>query len=292
MTNKKTFRAFSLIELSIVILVVGIIVAGVTQSSRLVSRMKIMTAKSLTKNSPIASIKDLTLWLDSTSDESFPSILGDDNGVSQWNDISPQSANKNNATQSNSALRPIYKDNAINGLPALLFDGVDDILINQEMFTDVNVSIFAVVVDQSSSTTYTRIISARNDVVFYFGVRRSATNNVLTALYGTRTGGWPSVNDFGTSILLYNNIPYVLANTLSGTANSGYINGSLVGTNTQTNGKIAGNDGYGVGSYPLDSLLQPWKGYIGEIIMFNRAVTSEERNEITKYLGKKWGIKT
>ncbi len=43
--NKNKFslkKAFSLIELSIVILIIGILVAGVTQSSRLVLAMKLL----------------------------------------------------------------------------------------------------------------------------------------------------------------------------------------------------------------------------------------------------------
>lgn len=45
MKNKK---AFSLIELSIVILIIGIIVAGVTQGLRLINAFRLSSAKSLT----------------------------------------------------------------------------------------------------------------------------------------------------------------------------------------------------------------------------------------------------
>ncbi len=43
--------AFSLIELSIVILIVGIIIAGITQSSRLVELYRISSAKTQTQSS-------------------------------------------------------------------------------------------------------------------------------------------------------------------------------------------------------------------------------------------------
>ena len=46
--NYRSKNAFSLIELSIVILIVGILIAGVTSSSRLVKRMKVITAQNLT----------------------------------------------------------------------------------------------------------------------------------------------------------------------------------------------------------------------------------------------------
>jgi prepilin-type N-terminal cleavage/methylation domain-containing protein len=46
--KKKLLKAFSLIELSIVILIIGIVVAGVTQSSRLVRQMRLASVKSMT----------------------------------------------------------------------------------------------------------------------------------------------------------------------------------------------------------------------------------------------------
>ena len=32
-------------------------------------------------------------------------------------------------------------------------------------------------------------------------------------------------------------------------------------------------------------------GFLGEMIVFNRSLNNEDRNEIERYLGKKWGIK-
>lgn len=49
-------KAFSLIELSIVILIIGILVAGVTQSSRLVKQIRLASIKSMTLSSPVSSI--------------------------------------------------------------------------------------------------------------------------------------------------------------------------------------------------------------------------------------------
>jgi len=67
-SNKKDF---SLIELSIVILIIGILVAGVTSSSRLIKRIKIATAQNITQSSPVSSIKDLAVWYETSLDKSF-----------------------------------------------------------------------------------------------------------------------------------------------------------------------------------------------------------------------------
>ena len=107
--NQKKFinnKAFSLIELSIVILIIGILIAGITQSSRLIRAMKIQSARSLTLSSPVPSFKGITLWLESTLDESFDSTEAQDQlQISTWKDINPQSSYKNNATQSNASFK-------------------------------------------------------------------------------------------------------------------------------------------------------------------------------------------
>jgi prepilin-type N-terminal cleavage/methylation domain-containing protein len=94
---KKTL-AFSLIELSIVILIVGILIAGVTQGSRLVKESKLKTAISITSSSDVNSIPDLVMWLDATNEENlktsaFSDIattnygnIEDDDPISAWKD--------------------------------------------------------------------------------------------------------------------------------------------------------------------------------------------------------------
>ncbi len=50
----KRQQAFSLIELSIVILVVGILIAGVMQGRELISKVHLQTARLLTTSSPVS----------------------------------------------------------------------------------------------------------------------------------------------------------------------------------------------------------------------------------------------
>lgn len=93
-------KAFSLIELSIVVLIIGILVAGVTQSSRLIRKMSLATAQSLTRSSPVNSIKDIVGWWETCLDESFGGTQpeedqnGGTDGISTWYDLNPQSSYK------------------------------------------------------------------------------------------------------------------------------------------------------------------------------------------------------
>jgi len=127
--NSKASKAFSLIELSIVILIIGIIVAGITQSSRLVTQSKLKSAQNLTSSSPVAGIKSVSLWLEPTLDASFPSSLDDEGFITQWNDTNPQTPSKlyaipasASATVSGSS-SIAYDSNGINGLPSIKFAG-------------------------------------------------------------------------------------------------------------------------------------------------------------------------
>ena len=131
----KKNSAFSLIELSIVILIIGILVAGVTQSSRLVAQMKLASAQSITRSADISSIRDLVFWAETSLENSITNSAGslqieDGNSISSWNDINPQISAKINVTQATTANQPTYKALGINGLPSLSFNGSSQILLN------------------------------------------------------------------------------------------------------------------------------------------------------------------
>ena len=128
--NYRSKNAFSLIELSIVILIVGILIAGVTSSSRLVKRMKVITAQNLTQSSPVPSIKDLSVWYESTLDKSFvDSEESDGTPITTWFDNNIQSSFKYDLKQATVANQPKFSEGIINNLPAVRFDGVDDCMV-------------------------------------------------------------------------------------------------------------------------------------------------------------------
>ncbi len=125
MKNKN--RAFSLIELSIVVLIIGILIAGVTQGSRLVNASKVQTAQTLTQSAPVTSVQGLVLWLDSSREDSFISTeTSNATALTKWYNVNPQVSNVGRATTSlttfTAATSDItYKSVGINGLPSVAF---------------------------------------------------------------------------------------------------------------------------------------------------------------------------
>jgi len=132
----KKNKAFSLVELSVVILIIGILIAGVTQSGRLIRQIKLSTARSLTSSSDVASIRDVTAWFEATTAGVFTDVNGntdidDKSKLRAWRDINPQKSisdkpimiNGTAVDGSTNNSEPKYIISGINGLPSVYFDG-------------------------------------------------------------------------------------------------------------------------------------------------------------------------
>jgi len=280
----KKSSAFSLIELSIVILIIGIIIAGVTQGSRLVRQFKVQSAQTLTKSSPVASVKGLVLWLETTLEESFPEAgYEESDPITQWIDINPQSSQKYSLTDS--ADTPLYKESSgPNGLPSIIFDGVNDGLTMSTpiMTKDNEFTFFAVyaasdangaVVSNGLMDEYT-IHSGWN----YYGDASGATTinevatgsdwSITSAEIGAVVFRGGVASSWTNGVLgLENAIVQVLTPDKASQATTGFYVGNTAGENT------------------------PFSGYISEVIVFDHPLKVEERQSIENYLGKKYNIK-
>jgi len=308
-------KAFSLIELSIVILIVGILVAGVTQSSRLVKRMRLSTAQQITSSSDVNSISDMVLWLEATQDFAFATGTNasfdfannvytdvdrpsDQDRIGRWNDKAIRNATaKKSAIQNALARQPKYVDDGINNLPALYFDSTSTALcmhapVNIDRTAMPNLSIFAVYRWPSIETgQYQKLWGSDNG-----GWDRQA---ILSSPYTGVSHGGASVTVTNFDIRNKNQI-------FSYISKVGVTNGSMAYINSSTSPNIYTESNTGQ-SYPaltfpannnqansvsLDgNCVEATNLLIGEFIVFDRALNSEERSAVEKYLAKKWSIK-
>ena len=295
MKNNRNFSAFSLIEISIVILIVGILVAGVTQSSRLISQAKINSAQSLTQSSPASSVKNMSLWIESTLDTSFDLAETDNSStITNWYDINPQVSSKSNFT---STAKPTYLLNSINGRPAIKFNGASNFM-TAENFSNIitkSATVFAVV----------KMPSNLADQVI-FGKRSTNANielaTTLAANYWSFCDATSCIKPTNspTPAISANN-PYVLSVVYTG--NSVTSSTTSTGLTFFNNGTALSSGSQTTSSAPDNSVTAPltlgastsgttafFGGHIGEIIIYDRALKREERQSIETYLGKKWGI--
>lgn len=249
--------------------------------SRVVTRSKRVSAANYTKNSVVGSIPDLVFWADAASDEAFDDFAAV-NSVATWYDITPSASSKNDATQATAANRPTFIDNAINGLPALRFDGTNDSLaIDGTFMANMYYSIF-IVEQRRSSASGGYLYSPASQ-----GLRIGYATNTefrIHSYYGSND--WAPLVISGYSAPTPKIISIIGKPTSSApkkTYNVVYFNSVKV--IDDTNGRVA----YGTSAtYNLGA--NPYFGDIGEVIIFKRNLKPAERVDVEQYLSQKWKI--
>ncbi len=300
MKKNSPFKAFSLIELSIVILVIGVLIAGVMEGKSLVQKSSLNSARALTKSSPVAGIKDLLLWYETSLAESFThSQTTDGATITTWYDINPQSVRKINSTAYNGITK--FKENIFGNIPGVYFNNYSSLSHSNVSLVGSNFTIFVVEQKQFSliSTSFNSIIGG--DVV-------NGTNTSLRIAYTTSTGDTINAglgHSTGNNILSYTNakltrrVPIMHSLTLSQTVGTKYwfnggINPDASGTSsvnknplrlTATNKARIGNF-WNINS----SSAYSYNGYVAEYMIFTRDLKDEERIAIEKYLSQKYKI--
>jgi prepilin-type N-terminal cleavage/methylation domain-containing protein len=294
MKNKKLRSAFSLIELSIVILIIGILVAGVTQGSRLISQFRLSSARAITQSSPVTSIKDLTIWLESTSEQSFDDAQTEDGTrITNWYDLNTQISQKSNAAPV--SVGPTYKANCINGLPCLQFNGSSEFLnITQTQGAVSDASIFLVINNLVLPTGLNN-----QSVISAYNATGAATSNLRVYTYLGGTGGLGfthgSVGGGYGSSLTVNNNTIVNAIERSGSEIIAFsvLNGvfDIRSSSSSYTAKTL-NSGISIGAhYNGTAGSEFFNGYIAEVIVFSRGLKASEAADVNAYLSKKWAIK-
>ena len=299
--SQKKSKAFSLIELSIVILIIGILVAGVTSSSRLIRAMKLVSAKQLTQSSPVTSIQDLLAWFEPTKDGVFGAGVSgnytqvdtpdDGQRIATWNDGNPRlvSGSQIVATQSSLNNQPLYVNNGINGLPSLNF--VDDDFLQYPDNIGLNTGATVFVVFRANDLMIDRQIFVGG------GVDLGGQGGKCVALAHLNNAGWYGSWNI-TNSLSYNTSTQMICRWI-------YRNGIL---QSFMNGSPGTS--FNVGIMPLSRISSPqdftidyiasqyvqttsWNFHalISEIVVYGRGLKDDEITDIERYLAKKWGVK-
>ena len=274
--------AFSLIEISVVILIIGILIAGVSQGIDLYQDMRLASARSLTQNSRVNRIKDLALWLESTQEISFLKNEAKDGvAVTKWNDINLASIDR--ATTSFSGTAPIYRQNSINALPAIQFSGNGCFIINHVATSNNNLkTMFAVFLENKKNTSSGTYLYDNNVFPPQFAF-------ILTTEFAGQLYGGTGL----TSGSIPLNKPHILT-AVHNTANSFFriigvqiATGNAGSNNMGSSTRLGGGGGVGGCTSVGDSFY----GYIGEFIVFDRVLNAKEYLDVETYLSKKWSIK-
>ena len=282
-SNKKTKKfAFSLIELSIVILVIGILMIGVNQGYNLVRSAQISNARSITAKSPILQMSGLLGWYETSLKESLDQTkLKDGDTITTWKDIGPSSI-LNGANQ----LTPTsvtYAQSSINKIPALKFSGSSKLSIaNFSQGASSQATVFLVVKlnyvpDTSNYKTIFDADSSSAD--FSFSIKSNGVQlNTGTAVATAYADGFSNSGEYVIAIYFNGSNSKVFINNTNSMIASSDIASS---TANQLAGMTLGANKSGTNGF---------SGFISEVAVFNRVIKVAERKEIFTYFSKKYKI--
>jgi len=225
-------------------------------------------------------------WFDaSTSSE----MVASSNIVTAWNDKSGNNYSFNSAQLSAlpaNNFSPLYTANAINGLGSLYFDGSNDY-----MFVNSGMGL-------ANAVAYTSfvVLSPR-----YFNASQVAVGLQATSGTWEFFAYWAGLDDFRAGFdagavqvqttSRNDNRPFINSTVRNGTSANAYINGFQYATITTVASTVnSGVARLGIGANTYANGSAPYKGYISEIIIYNRALSTTEVRQVERYLSKKWRI--
>lgn len=288
---RKPNKAFSLVELSIVILIIGILIAAVGQGVDLVQDSRLSAARMLTQSSRVNSIKNLVTWLETTSEKSFDTTEAvDASTVTNWYDTNPQSIDKNNAQQTTETNKPIYIANCINNLPCLDFDGANDYMNSVLAIGPTNggLSIFAVVkfdaIVNGDNKEFSIVGSGSgvSGAAFNLKVWDSATPTFYYQLPGAGLGTTATTR-YAPAVSNTSYLVEVVSDSVVAAISKIWVN--KIEGNSYAGVPITNIAALNIGHYNNARYLD---GKIAELIIFDRMVTTKERLSVESYLSKKW----
>jgi hypothetical protein len=209
----------------------------------------------------------LQLWLDASDPAT---IVTDGSGlIQQWSD---KSGNAHHATQPTATERPAPNATALNGRPAVRFDGVDDgLLVNDALSLSRPYTVF--IVDQYYGAEQERTLQGQ-DANWLVGKWRG--NN------GYYANGWVSQTPTGT-------LEPAIGEATGLPASSGYrVNGAELTENSSPTGN-PGRLAFVSEGWDIDEISH---ADVAEVLVYDRVLTRKERNHVGLYLTRKYDLTT
>ena len=256
--------------------------------------------------------RDLVLWLAADA----KTVTDDQDGVVAWVDQGTSDSNlKEDAWQREPNSRPTLVKAGPGGKPTLHFDGTSDYLETEPLFSSANQTLFFVfrtASDFEPPTTHGESVSRSRQLINYNGPvhpggkKRTEPqelhslqicDRLYPGMYWGRvyatpeysSGGGIHLGSVATSRLVQVGKAVVLAYAYHPSHNRAgiFINGQLEGVDTAPLGREFVSQKI-IGRSPAYESY--FHGDMSEILIYNAALSGEEMNQVSRYLGQKYSI--
>lgn len=222
-------------------------------------------------------IPDCVLWLDG-ADEAGTITKDGSNRVSNWAD---KSGHAHHGTQGTDANKPISGIRTINSLNVLDFQSNDKISLPSALYTLPlgNNTVFIVAgTDNTAAATQTLLSGTNSGSTRYRIMYLNSSGNQYEIVNGTVSN---------PASYTYNTAPHIHTMLRSNAAIIGTIDGATI-VNAATANANAIN-AFAIGTQ-ANNTSGGWDGPVGEVVIYNRALSQAEGGVVMAYLSAKWGI--
>jgi prepilin-type N-terminal cleavage/methylation domain-containing protein len=317
----KPNKGFSLIEISIVILIIAILIYGISTGIDLYKDAKISTDKNLTTKSPVSRISELSLWLEASDSQKIEcygatKTCTNNGKIKIWFDINPTTIDKINVGRNqDGAGTPTYAEDGINGLPAINFNQDNNqYFSNREVVNPSRppitknkpdytmIAVWRPIKKNSYTNSYSQHLISQGSVAsFNYGLYGNLVGS-LVYNPSNNLGFWGYYNNWGANIIknesAVNASIMIIEADASNASNSkiSLYNNSLTASIGSFGKTLIGDCDFTVGIFSCrrgGSSFEAgqFHGFISEVIVFNRAITNNEAKNIMQYLSQKWSIR-
>ena len=226
-------------------------------------------------------VDGLRLWLDAGNGLT----TGADGVVSSWAD---QSHFGHDVGQAELGLQPTLVADAVNGKPALLFDGEDDVLARADvagadLLSADEVSVFAVVRQKWQSKVNTVVAWEAPNYKNHMALLTSYNNKFLIDYGHASEGGRVSANQPEG----WDDEWHVLEFVRSGNTAKAQVGSTEIELSEFSDSlEVDALGTLSVGAVPKLA----FGGEIAEVLVYNRSLTNPERDGVRGYLGARYGL--
>lgn len=280
--NRPTIRkAFTLVELGIVLVIMAILIAGVMEGASMISASKMLGARSHTAKSSVSKINGLVAWYETSLQDSFvESETSQATQLSQWNDIGPSlNTSKNNNLTKTATSNVLYEEDGINSITSVKLDAET---------TDSKITLASFYQNSLAQSTVFIVFSPLGLIPTQETLLDSDTSG-STAKISINAAS--VVIDAGTALsgstTVTSSESYILCASFNSTLSSIYFNDA----DTKLGSGDAGTNslsGLTIGSNK--SGTERFNGLISEVIVYDNIVGLQDRRDIFRYLADKYDV--
>jgi prepilin-type N-terminal cleavage/methylation domain-containing protein len=283
---RKNRKGFSLIEISVVILIIGVLIAGISQASDMIDEAALKGARTASKGSRVGRVKDLVLWLDAVSDGGSLTAANkqavDADPVTQLKDMNPRSSAKLTLAGTST-----FSSNKVSGLPGLVFNGSSHFFKLADRFDNSTGEYTIYLVYQPVA-----IPASASHVIFE--KRNTAQSGAFPYKLEIESTGFYKFSDSNGSLYGAKKASTGKVNLIKLTRSSAgkleiFVD-DVIKSGSDNSTSVVNSFELIIGAQNGSSLSNYANGRIGELIIFERDLAPAEKADIEAYLFKKWKI--